>query len=451
MKRAVAALIGFLALTLGACAQKPALTPQSAMCDFRTIPLDIPVPGQSNAEDPMRVELENSLRAYPSRMPNSTKPPMMLSFSGGSEHGAYGAGILAGWGGTGDLPDFQVVTGVSTGSILSTFAFVNEPAKAVAGYTINSESELADVYAKPKDGKPDLANFETLVKYGSFANLDPLKERLGQFITDDVLLLVATKHNGGARLLIGATDLDSGRPVAFDLGDMATRYIASQVSGDGKEGQWKSCYIAAILASSSAPMAAPPVFIDNTMYVDGGMRFGMFGDPTALVQMAHWRGEAPDLKIEDDIYVPAPITYAIIDGTLDLPAPSCPKADASLCTKDNPMGGKEGVHKDWNIMSLAMASERVLVNQVYRFSALQLEDDACEESGCFNFLRIEDDVADFDFTYLDPAKSAPETLTCNQWQQIDIETDDPIEFQKRYMRCLISYGKAKVGEAGWGS
>ena len=450
MNRMIAMIFAVLCLALGACAQTPAITPQSAMCDFRTIPLHVPVPGQANSgsASAIRQELEQSLRAYPDRLPAATIPPMMLSFSGGSEHGAFGAGILGGWGGNGDLPDFQIVTGVSTGSILSTFAFVDDSAAAVAGYTINSESELAHVYAKPKDGKPDLGNFATLVKYGSFANLEPLKERLGTFITADILQKVAAKHAAGARLFVGATDLDSGRPVAFDLGDMATRYVANQ---DGKAGQWKSCYIAAILASSSAPMAAPPVFIDNTMYVDGGERFGLFGDPGALVHVAHWRGEAPSLMREDGAVVPAPITYAIIDGTLDLPPPQCPKADPTLCTADKPLGGRDGAHKDWNIMSVAMASEKVLVNQVYRFSAAQVENDACEDAGCFNFLRIENDVADYEFTYTDPSTGQPATLTCPAWQAIDIATDDPIEFQKRYMRCLIAYGKSTVVKAGWGN
>jgi hypothetical protein len=48
----------------------------------------------------------------------------MLVLSGGGSAGAFGAGFLPGWSKAGTRPDFKVVTGVSTGSLQATFAFL---------------------------------------------------------------------------------------------------------------------------------------------------------------------------------------------------------------------------------------------------------------------------------------------------------------------------------------
>ena len=48
----------------------------------------------------------------------------MLALSGGSDNGAYGAGLLEGWTKSGTRPEFAVVTGVSTGALIAPFAFL---------------------------------------------------------------------------------------------------------------------------------------------------------------------------------------------------------------------------------------------------------------------------------------------------------------------------------------
>lgn len=443
---------GMLAPLVTGCAQTAALTPDNKMCNFVTIPIAVAAPPIATPPapfSPLARQIDNSLTIF-DRANHTGATPRILALSGGSEHGAFGAGVLGGWGGDGTLPEFQVVTGISTGSILSTFAFVGDSPAAVQGYTIDSESQLLKVYAKPVDGKIGPQDYAALLKYGAFASLDPLRSRLAGFLTDDVMQKVAARYAAGARLYVGATDADSGKAVAFDLGDMATRYVTN---AQGKAAQWKDCYISAIIASSSAPMAAAPAFIDNTMYIDGGTRFGLFSDSVLEVFHArkHGSGEhAPGMR-EGLPPASVPVVYSVIDGTLKLPPAKCPKEDSSLCTPAQPLGPADGQHRKWNIMDLLLSTEHILVNQVYRFSAEQVEADACDGAGCFNFLRIGGDVADFQFTYTDPATGQPAAKTCPQWAAIDNQVDDPIEFQKRYMRCLIAYGKAKVKAAGWGS
>src|ERR1700704_4522577 len=49
-----------------------------------------------------------------------------LAISGGGDDGAFGAGLLIGWSDRGDRPKFDVVTGVSTGSLSAPFVFLGE-------------------------------------------------------------------------------------------------------------------------------------------------------------------------------------------------------------------------------------------------------------------------------------------------------------------------------------
>ena len=50
------------------------------------------------------------------------KPHAYIGISGGGANGAYGAGVLTGWTASGKRPEFTVVTGTSTGSIIAPFA-----------------------------------------------------------------------------------------------------------------------------------------------------------------------------------------------------------------------------------------------------------------------------------------------------------------------------------------
>jgi predicted acylesterase/phospholipase RssA len=47
-----------------------------------------------------------------------------LALSGGADDGAFGAGLMAAWSVRGDRPEFQTVTGVSTGALSAPFVFL---------------------------------------------------------------------------------------------------------------------------------------------------------------------------------------------------------------------------------------------------------------------------------------------------------------------------------------
>jgi len=180
----------------------------------------------------------------------------MLSISGGSANGAYGAGLLKGWSDSGTRPKFKVVTGVSTGAITAPFAFLGKDYDATMEklYTTMSTKDVM----RPKG--PLQALFGD-----SFASNKPLAMELDRYITDDMLNNIAEEHRRGRRLFVGTAMLDSQRFVIWDMGAIAIR-------GD------KKLFREVILASSAIPMIFPPVYMRveadgkayDEMHVDGG-------------------------------------------------------------------------------------------------------------------------------------------------------------------------------------
>src|SRR5262249_50785235 len=54
-------------------------------------------------------------------------PSHFLAISGGGADGAFGAGLLCGWFDSGTMPEFKLVTGISTGGMIAPFAFLGGP------------------------------------------------------------------------------------------------------------------------------------------------------------------------------------------------------------------------------------------------------------------------------------------------------------------------------------
>lgn len=493
----------FLLGLLAGCAQDAIFTPSAQMCGFvrHTLAVNFPSPEEEGEEavpsqapapttgprtgattpaghrgpterapaamrpttlapHSLAAELDRSLNRLPNggRGPRG-EAPAFLFLSGGSLHGAFGAGFLDAWRtarereGKG-FPQFTMVTGISTGSILATFAFTGQTDQAVAGYSITDESTLLRPYLKPSpSGGLGLNAGIALAKHGAVANLDPLRAHLGKYLTYRTLAAVADGRRQGRTLWVGAVDVDTGEAVAFDMVDMANRYIAAQPlppTPDSPETvealRLKDCYISAIMASSSAPIAAAPVFLDNRMYVDGGARFGLFGaEIGALIEDRRARaaggGNAPAI----------PVTYAIVNGTLEVGKPdACPKRDDKLCTTTEPTGGLEGEHDPWTFIGLALRSEEILANQVYRFSAQRIGTKAGACEGCFNIVRIRPDAQSHPFT-LDDRDLGKGTMSCADWRAEDRRLLNPVQFFPRYMRCIIDYGRHRKEVEKWAS
>jgi hypothetical protein len=236
------------------------------------------------ADEPAVVETE-LLRSFADRSRTANapgtpaaRPGKFLALSGGGMYGAYTVGVLAGWTATGTRPCFDVVTGVSTGALIATYAFLGPEydRPMVEAYTSITDR---DVYRR----RPAPA----VLWRESAADSAPLKRLIDAQITDDLLARVAQAHAAGRRLYVGTTNIDTRRLVVWDMGA-----IAASGRPDARE-----LYRDVLLASASVPGLLPPVPIEvevngrrfTEMHVDGGATAGVFlrastlhADPEAL-------------------------------------------------------------------------------------------------------------------------------------------------------------------------
>jgi hypothetical protein len=439
MKSPVAwTILCFLPLLLCGCAIRPE---NVGMCNIVRHELAVNDPVSAMPGAPLAPEgtlaraMADAIDARSARLVH-TDDDAMLFISGGSQNGAFGAGILKGWKDKqGKLPAFAVVTGVSTGAILSTFAFTGDVQGAVDGYTITEEGQLLHANVKSKGAGLGLGAVSALLRKGAVANLVPLRGRISDALTPAMLTAVAEGQDAGRKLFIGVVDVDSGEAVAFDMTDLAGRWRDAKPDSSDRE-RIKGCYVEAILASSSVPMAAPPVFIDNRMYADGGARFGVFSDE--IGKTIQDRAQAAGLA------EPA-TTYVIMNGTQKIdrlcPWETCPAdAPAPTTLSDQP-------HKKWNFIDLALRSEGILVNQIYRFSADKIQARANAQGRLFQFFKIDDDADRFPTAFPDVPEAG--TLSCAKWRQYDADTLRPIQFYPHFMRCLTAYGIDRASKHKW--
>jgi len=203
----------------------------------------------------LRSILEENKDDYPLDSDGKRVYPM-LCISGGSANGAYGAGLLKGWSEEGTRPKFKVVTGVSTGAITSSMAFLGKDYDALAEQIYTSMAT--------KDVMKMKGPLQVL--FGdSLGSNKPLEKQLEKYITPEILEKIAYEHKHGRRLYVGTAYLDAQRFVVWDMGAIAVR-------GDIK------LFRKIILASAAIPMVFPPVFINvhggdkqyDEMHVDGG-------------------------------------------------------------------------------------------------------------------------------------------------------------------------------------
>ena len=188
-------------------------------------------------------------------------PPVIdiLIVSGGGDWGAFGAGYLKGWGTIPQSdpmhrPTFDVVTGVSTGALISPFAFVD---------TDESINAIVHLYRNPKkDWVVQRWPFYFLPSHISFAEVPGLERELKTNVTPALVAQIAAKGKTGRLLIVNTTCLDDAGPRVFNLTAEAER---ATETGD------MSRIYNIMLASSGIPGAFPYREIDGEMYVDGGV------------------------------------------------------------------------------------------------------------------------------------------------------------------------------------
>ena len=188
----------------------------------------------------------------------------VLVLSGGGSAGAFGAGFLSGWSETGARPDFKIVTGVSTGSLQSTFAFLGP----------EYDDELTEVYTQYSTNEIYTKRNLIAAALGeSTWDTAPLKRLIDRYVTSDVLAAVAAKHARGHRLFVGTANMDTDEFIIWDMGA-----IASSSRSDKLEH-----YRKVLLASSSIPVLFPPVYF--SVEIDGAEYYEMHVDGCIQAQL----------------------------------------------------------------------------------------------------------------------------------------------------------------------
>ena len=185
----------------------------------------------------------------------------VLALSGGGADGAFGAGVLIGWSETGKRPKFDVVTGVSTGALQSTFAFLGS-AYDEQLRTLYTCTCSKDIFASK--GLPGVLS-------ESLLDTEALGKKLEQVLTDDILDKVAAEHRAGRRLYVATTNLDAGVVTVWDMGKIAS-----------SDHEWRGeLYRDILRASAAVPGFFQPVMIhphqdgddeNGQMHVDGGVK-----------------------------------------------------------------------------------------------------------------------------------------------------------------------------------
>lgn len=189
------------------------------------------------------------------------EPPTVdiLIISGGGDWGAFGAGFLKGWQKLAvshplAMPEFDAVTGVSTGTLIAPFAFLGDE---------QSIEEILNMYRNPKkDWAKQRGYLYFLPDNISFAAVPGLEREIRKHITLDMLGRITKAGADGRLLLVNTTELDVGQPRVFDL------VAEAQRAADSAELERVHNIM---LASAGIPGAFPFRMIDGELYVDGGV------------------------------------------------------------------------------------------------------------------------------------------------------------------------------------
>jgi Patatin-like phospholipase len=251
--------LGLAAIALGGCGsldRLPAVTIAQAQ---KSNLLDIP-DARFYPDDIERINAV-ATKAYQRRAKSraAARPLRFLVVSGGGDDGAFGAGLLVGWSERGDRPQFDVVTGVSTGALSAPFAFLGR----------EYDETLKQIYWESRPGDIFVSRaILTVLAADGLVDSAPLRHMIDGYVDATMIDRLAAAYREGRLLLVLTTNLDQGRAAIWNIGAIAE-------SGHPKA---RELIVDVLLASASIPAIFPPVMIDVTvdgqrhqeMHVDGG-------------------------------------------------------------------------------------------------------------------------------------------------------------------------------------
>jgi predicted acylesterase/phospholipase RssA len=326
---------------------------------------------------------EDQQRAAPfRRVPQP--PTRILSVSAGGAWGAFSTGFLEGWGENvaEPRPAFDVVTGVSTGSMIAPVIFLGDAKRMARLRALYSGLSDKDVFTK--------RGLLALATATSLYDNAPLRRKVEEMMDEEMVEAIAAQSEHRT-LLVLAANLDSGVPDVFDLTAIAARNDMAMTDKRRR-------IVAAIMASAALPLAFPPEFIDNNLYVDGGVRLHVFFTREVLAALP---GRPLDVTI-------------VVSGDLKV---------ERECT------GKQ--HLD--LLSIAGRTATIAIDQLLRSSVESMLTVGRRPGNVARYVDAAD-LIDYGATVLPPG--APKPGPC----RIGSERTSDDQFDPEFQSCLARYG-----------
>ncbi len=217
-----------------------------------------------------RASVERKSTASLRRLRSSSKDGIVraLVLSGGGAGGAFGAGALIGLSRRGDRPQYDVVTGVSTGALIAPFAFLGS----------DWDSQLTEAFTSGRGAQMSLRGLMEL-PFGAPRRSAALSVMVDHYVTAELIQAVAREAAKGRILWVATTDLDKEETVIWDLGVIAGR------GGEPARRLFRDV----LVASASIPGVFSPVLIHvqdagvsyDEMHIDGNASTSLFVAPVA--------------------------------------------------------------------------------------------------------------------------------------------------------------------------
>jgi hypothetical protein len=188
--------------------------------------------------------------------------------------------LLVGWTARGDRPQFDVVTGISSGALLAAFAY--------AGPKYDADLQRLFSTLRTKEIFKFTPVGVHLVRDQSLASAAPLKGLIDETINDEFMNDIRCAHQSGRRLFIGTGNLHTRRLTVWDIGAIA---CSGRPDADDLV---RKLFLASSCIPGMAPLVPIEVEVNGCRYTelhgDGGgiaQTFVRFGPESPQFDPAH--------------------------------------------------------------------------------------------------------------------------------------------------------------------
>jgi predicted acylesterase/phospholipase RssA len=202
------------------------------------------------------------------RLPEPTGRFDVLALSSGGPDGAYGAGVLNGLTDSGTRPDYEIITGVSTGALIAPFAFVGSRydeliRKIYTGDLLRKVLGLPSVFAA--------------VGGQSLYPARRIPDFMNRYVDEKLMAEIAAEHARGRRLLVATANLDNNNLTVWNMGRIAALPDSAGLA----------VFREVLRAAIAIPGALPPVAVEtqsggqslSELHGDAGILAAFYAEP----------------------------------------------------------------------------------------------------------------------------------------------------------------------------